>query len=125
MSDQIAEIIDREFVATQNNGVGATLLSNNYFVSTTRLLPQTKIMDALLELKRRAYGVTKEQLLEAGFFGMNAKGGEYETMVFEWYPDEDRRSNRELAVARYDTVEEAEEGHKEMVERWRRMPAPE
>ena len=117
----IAEIVREYFVAPQGNGIKATLLSNNYFVSTTKLSPLTKLMDAAISAGMKKCGVTPEDLERPGHLDMP---GDYETMVFEWFPDEGHRGSQEVGFARYETREEAEKGHEEMVERWRRMPPP-
>lgn len=122
MTQEIAEIVKEDYESVQGNGIKATLLANNYFVSTVKLVEVVKPADQLISGIMKLYGITPEDLGMVAHLDMP---GDYETMVFRWYPEEECRGSAELGFARYETLEEAEQGHDEMVERWRRMPGPE
>lgn len=115
MTEEIAEIIKE--LPGRGHQLYYTKLSNGYWVSTIERI--NKEVDEAITTLMKHYGVTPADLDRVGDLSMP---GDFETMVFTWTEYEEDYT--ELAFARYETKEEAEAGHKEMVERWRRMPPP-
>ena len=91
-----------------------THVEGGYVISTIRRDDTVRSIDSML-------GVLTAIVGDAGRADLD-EAGDYETMVF---PGDESgiRDWGELDFRRYDSEEEAREGHDEMVERWRGMPA--
>lgn len=91
-----------------------TQLPNGYIVSTIHRDEKMLAMDQMISL------VTNLLTGDMGRADL-ATPGDYETMVFPG-ENEEPSDFGELDFARYDTPEEALEGHEWMVKRWREIP---
>ena len=103
------------------NSIGSTVLSNGYIVSTTELKEFTKLLDSMIGLAMTVTGIEPEDLADGGFRGDLRSEGDFETMVFPCDAEGVVTDWQEMGFLRYMSREEAIEGHKEMVNKWRRM----
>lgn len=120
----IAEIVRDGEVEGYDKSVRYTVLSNGYVISTVNLVDNlARDIDKFLATAMKAFGVTREDMEEIspnGFFADTSGDEPFETMVF-FQDEEGKRDNHELGFARYMSREEAEKGHADFVEKWRRM----
>jgi len=93
---------------TRDGAVCQSTLSNGYWVSTVLLdNPLTMVVDRIIG----------NFLADEGRADLSTPGA-YETMVFLCDGEGNIISWTEQDFARYDTREDAEKGHEEMVEKW-------
>jgi hypothetical protein len=90
-----------------------TCVNDSYVVSTIQRLDEIRQIDGLVDVMTALVGDIGRADLSAA--------GDFETMVFPGSSD-GISSWTELDFRRYDTEEEALEGHKDMVTKWLEMP---
>lgn len=122
----LADVVTEGIWSDNENSVRSTHLSNGYIVSTVKRSGFVKKLDEIINGVMGIAGITVEELAEhgQGFRADLSIEGEYETMVFTCDEVGEVSDWDEKAYCRYMSHEEAEEGHKEMVSRWRRVPSP-
>jgi hypothetical protein len=107
--------VERTTVTKPEAGqLAGDVLSNGYYVSTIRRSEELQTLDGMVGVMTALMGTTPAELERADL----DTEGEFESMVFRCDPDGSVQSWTELDFRRYDTEDEASEGHEWLVKMW-------
>lgn len=103
-----------ELLFPVSQGLRQTCVNDSYIVSTIRLNEDMARLDALVQ--------TLAELLDDHSRADLSTPGAYETMVFPGNNEDGVTDWTELDFRRYDSEDDAYDGHDEMVAKWLEMP---
>ena len=105
-------MVVRELESMNERTVALTQVGDVVVSTVSLSLPMVRSMDSLITTLGAIYGGAEDR-------ADLSTPGDYETMVFDCDDNGEVTNYTEKDFARYATKEEAEEGHKQIVEKWK------